>query len=70
MDEVRSQVIKLFQELDRRIGDLNLGRRLVSKAVKAPEKNRQLLRQAIASGEFPTLVDRILKHGGRLEDFT
>lgn len=42
---------------------------LVSKAVKAPEKNRQLIRQAIASNQFPTLVDRILKNGGKLETF-
>jgi hypothetical protein len=42
---------------------------LVSKAVKAPAKNKQLLRQAIASNQFPSLVDRILKHGGRLEEF-
>ncbi len=42
---------------------------LVSKAVKAPEKNKLLIRQAIASDEFPTLVDRILENGGRLEDF-
>lgn len=42
---------------------------LVSKAVKAPEKNRQLIRQAIAAEKFPTLVDRILENGGRLEDF-
>ncbi len=42
---------------------------LVSKAVKAPQKNRQLLRQAIASNQFPSLVDRIVKHGGTLEEF-
>jgi hypothetical protein len=42
---------------------------LVSKAVKAPGKNRQLIREAIASGEFPTLVERILGNGGRLEEF-
>jgi hypothetical protein len=42
---------------------------LVSKAVKAPTKNKQLIREAIASEKFPTLVDRILKNGGRLEDF-
>jgi hypothetical protein len=42
---------------------------LVSKAIKAPERNRQLIRQAIASNEFPTLVDRILKNGGKLEEF-
>jgi hypothetical protein len=42
---------------------------LVSKAVKAPEKNKQLIRQAIASGEFPKLVDRILENGGDLTLF-
>lgn len=42
---------------------------LVSKAVKAPAKNRQLIREAIVSGEFRTLVDRILNSGGKLEDF-
>jgi hypothetical protein len=42
---------------------------LVSKAVKAPDKNRQLIRQAIASNQFPTLVDRILKNNGKLEAF-
>ncbi|MCC7442929.1 MAG: hypothetical protein IT285_14950 [Bdellovibrionales bacterium] len=42
---------------------------LVSKAVKAPEKNLQLIRQAIASGAFPTLMDRIVNAGGDLERF-
>lgn len=42
---------------------------LVSKAVKDPLKNMQLIRQAIASDQFPTLVDRILANGGKLEDF-
>ena len=43
---------------------------LVSKAVKAPEKNIQLIRQAIASDEFPKLVERIIKAGGDLKKFT
>ena len=43
---------------------------LVSKAVKAPEKNIQLIRQAIASNEFPSLVERIIKAGGDLKKFT
>ena len=43
---------------------------LVSKAVKSPEKNIQLIRQAIVSGEFPHLVERILKAGGDLNLFT
>lgn len=42
---------------------------LVSKAVKAPEKNKPLIRQAIASGEFSRLVDRIIENGGNLENF-
>lgn len=42
---------------------------LVSKAVKAPAKNKQLLRAAIASGEFTKLVDRIIANGGKLENF-
>lgn len=42
---------------------------LISKAVKAPEKNKQLIREAIASGEFPGLVARIEKSGGNLEFF-
>lgn len=42
---------------------------LVSKAVKAPEKNLQLIRQAIASESYPNLVPRIVDNGGLLENF-
>jgi len=42
---------------------------LLSKAVHAPQKNRQLIRQAIMSGHFPNLVDRIISNGGKLEHF-
>ena len=42
---------------------------LVSKAVRAPQKNRQLIRQAIASGKFPDLVDRIIENKGNLDFF-
>ena len=42
---------------------------LVSKALKAPEKNIQLIRQAIASGEYPNLVSRLLAAGGDLKRF-
>lgn len=42
---------------------------LVSKAVKAPKKNAFLIRQAIASEQFPGLVERIVANGGNLEDF-
>jgi hypothetical protein len=43
---------------------------LVSKAVKAAKKNKQIVREAIASDCFPNLVERILTNGGNLEDFT
>ena len=42
---------------------------LVSKAIHAPQKNKQLIRQAIASGKFPTFVDRIIENNGSLEFF-
>ena len=42
---------------------------LVSKAIHAPVKNKQLIRQAIASGKFPTLVDRIFQNNGKLDFF-
>ena len=42
---------------------------LLSKAVHAPQKNRQLIRQAIASGHFPELIERIILNGGKLELF-
>lgn len=42
---------------------------LLSKAIYAPEKNRPLIRQAIASGKFPNLVDRIIENNGKLEFF-
>ena len=40
---------------------------LVSKAIHAPQKNKQLIRQAIASGKFPDLVDRIIENNGKLD---
>jgi hypothetical protein len=42
---------------------------LVSKAVKAKEKNKRLIQDAIASGLFPGLIDRIDESGGDLEFF-
>ncbi len=42
---------------------------LVSKAIKAPLKNKQLIREAIASERFQGLADRILHYGGDLEFF-
>ncbi len=42
---------------------------LVSKAIKAPAKNRLLIVEAIASEAFPALIERIQKHGGDLTFF-
>jgi len=42
---------------------------LVSKAIYAPQKNKQIIRQAIASGKFPDLVDRIIENNGKLDFF-
>ena len=42
---------------------------LVSKAIHAPEKNKQLIRQAIASGKFPDLINRIIENNGQLDYF-
>lgn len=42
---------------------------LVSKAVKAKEKNKILVRRALSTGGFPTLAERIEKHGGDLAYF-
>jgi hypothetical protein len=42
---------------------------LVSKAIHAPKKNKQLIRQAIASDKFPDLVDRIIENKGKLDFF-
>lgn len=60
---------ELFQSRNVEVSVIDAESALVSKAVKAPEKNKPLIREAIASGEFPYLVDRILKHGGKLENF-
>jgi len=42
---------------------------LVSKAVKARKKNKILIIDALASGQFPNLAKRIEAHGGDLEYF-
>ena len=42
---------------------------LVSKAIHAPQKNKQLIRQAIASCKFPDLVDRIIENNGQIDFF-
>ena len=42
---------------------------LLSKAICAPQKNKQLIREAIASGRFPDLVTRIIENNGIIDYF-
>lgn len=42
---------------------------LVSKAVKAPIKNKILIREAIACDMFPNLISRIEENGGEISIF-
>jgi len=60
---------ELFQLKNISVAAIDPESALVSKAVKAPDKNKLLIREAIASSAFPGLVDRILKNGGDLENF-
>ncbi len=53
-----------------RISLLDAESALVSKAVKAKEKNKNLIIEAIASEEFPNLIGRIEANGGDLDYFS
>ena len=64
-----AEVIELFRFENIVVKLVDAESTLVSKAIHSPQKNKQLIRQAIASGKFPTLVDRIIKNNGRLDTF-
>jgi len=64
-----AEVIELFRFKNIEVKLIDAESILVSKAVHAPQKNRQLIRQAIASGRFPGLVNRILENNGKLDFF-
>ena len=64
-----AQTIDLFQFKNIEVKLIDAESALVSKAIHAPQKNIQLIRQAIASGKFPALVDRIIENNGNLEYF-
>ena len=64
-----AQTIDLFQFKNIEVKLIDAESALVSKAIHAPQKNIQLIRQAIASGKFPALVDRIIENNGNLEFF-
>ena len=62
-----AKIIELFKFKNIEVKLIDAESTLVSKAIHAPEKNKQLIRQAIASGNFPDLIDRILENNGRLD---
>jgi len=61
--------IDLFQFKNIEVKLIDPESALVSKAIHAPQKNQQVIRQAIETGKFPTLVDRIIENNGNLEFF-
>ena len=62
-----AQIIELFKFKNIEVKLIDAESILVSKAIHAPQKNKQLIRQAIASGKFPDLVDRIIENNGKLD---
>ena len=64
-----AKAIELFKFNNIEVKLIDAESTLVSKAVHAPQKNKQLIRQAIASGKFPDLADRIIENNGKLKFF-
>mgnify|MGYP007044780757 CR=1 FL=1 len=64
-----AQLIELFDFKNIEVKLVDAESTLLSKAIHAPNKNRQLIRQAIASKKFPDLIDRIIENKGKLEFF-
>jgi hypothetical protein len=62
-----AKIIELFKFKNIVVKLIDAESTLVSKAIHAPQKNKQLIRQAIASGKFPDLIDRILENNGKLD---
>jgi hypothetical protein len=64
-----AKAIELFSFKNIEVKLIDAESTLVSKAIHAPQKNKQLIRQAIASGKFPALIDRIIENNGKLDFF-
>jgi hypothetical protein len=64
-----AKVIDLFKYNNIEVKFVDAESVMVSKAIHAPQKNKQLIRQAIASGKFPDLIDRIIENNGKLDFF-
>ena len=65
----KAKEVQLFGFKNIEVKLLDAESTLVSKAIHAPQKNKQLIRQAIASDKFPDLVDRIIENNGKLDFF-
>ena len=65
----KAKEIEVFKFKNIKVKLIDAESALVSKAIHAPQKNKHLIRQAIASGEFPTLVNRIDENHGKLDYF-
>ncbi len=64
-----AKVIELFNFNNIEVKLIDAESTLVSKAIHAPQKNKLLIRQAIAIDKFPDLVDRIIENNGKLDFF-
>ncbi len=62
-----SKELPLFDFTNIKVERLDPESILVSKALKAPEKNRPLLIEGVASGLFPNIITRIEEGGGDLD---
>ena len=65
----KAEEVELFKFKNIEVKLIDAESTLVSKAIHAPQKNKQLIRQAIASDKFPDLVDRIIENKGKLDFF-
>jgi hypothetical protein len=65
----KAKEVELFRFKNIEVKLIDAESTLVSKAIHAPQKNKQLIRQAIAIDKFPDLVDRIIENNGKLDFF-
>jgi hypothetical protein len=65
----KAKEVELFKFKNIEVKLIDAESTLVSKAIYAPKKNKQLIRQAIAIDKFPLLVERIIENNGKLDFF-
>ena len=64
-----AKTIDLFKFKNIEVKLIDAESALLSKAICAPQKNKQLIREAIASGKFTDLVARIIENNGKVDYF-